>query len=75
MTTTTMKLKVKKMEKKEVWAKDIDGEELWKTKLIDPQTGYPEMVITSEEPIEGLTIGSTIEFTLKNPQETLKGKQ
>jgi len=67
-----MTLKIKKIEKKEIWAKDIDGEEMWKMDLVDPQMTFPKMTITSEEKIEGFNRGDTIEINLKNQQKTLK---
>ena len=71
MATEKMELKIKKIENKEVWAKDVDGEKMWKMDLVDPQMTYPKMVITSEERLDGFNIGDTIEITLKNQQKTL----
>lgn len=67
-----MKLKIKKIEKKQVWSENIEGEEMWIIDLIDPQIGLPKMKITSEERIEGFNKGDTIEIKLSNPQKTLK---
>jgi hypothetical protein len=70
MAQANYNLKIKKIERKQVWAEGIDGEEMWSTEMTNAEG--TKVTIKTEERIDGFNEKDKVEIVLKNTQKTLK---